>query len=114
MVEQVQIQGSVGTHPDQRILRLAGSLNLVTVPGFLDALKAEKAGTLILDFSGVNLVDSAGVGSLIQTYMSFQSAKRKLGFVGMSQRILAVLDITRVRKLLPVFESLEEAQQKLA
>jgi len=84
------------------------------VPGFLDALKAEKAGTLILDFSGVNLVDSAGVGSLIQTYMSFQQSKRKLGFVGMSPRILAVLDITRVRKLLPVFESLEEAQQKLA
>jgi hypothetical protein len=45
--------------------------------------------------------------------MSFQSAKRKLAFVGMSQRILAVLEITRVRKLLPVFESLEEAQQKL-
>ena len=114
MTERIQIQGSGGTHPDQRILRLVGSLNLVTVPGFLDALRAEKAGTLILDFSGVNLVDSAGVGSLIQTYMSFQSAKRKLGFVGMSQRILAVLEITRVRKLLPVFESLEEAQQKLA
>jgi anti-anti-sigma factor len=114
MGEQIQIQGSAGTHPDQRVLRLAGSLNLVTVPGFLDALKAEKVGTLILDFSGVNLVDSAGVGSLIQTYMSFQSAKRKLAFVGMSQRILAVLEITRVRKLLPVFASLEEAQEKLA
>lgn len=114
MTEKIQVQGSAGIHPDQRILRLAGSLNLVTVPGFLDALRAEKAGTLILDFSGVNLVDSAGVGSLIQTYMSFQQTKRKLAFVGMSQRILAVLEITRVLKLLPVCASLEEAQQKLA
>jgi anti-sigma B factor antagonist len=114
MTEHIDIQASAGAKPDQRILRLAGSLNLVTVPSFLDAVRAEKAGTLILDFSGVNLVDSAGVGSLIQTYMSFQSSKRKLGFVGMSQRILAVLEITRVRKLLPVFDSLEDAQQKLA
>jgi anti-sigma B factor antagonist len=113
MVEQIKIQGSSGTHPEQRVLRLAGSLNLVTVPGFLDALKAEKSGTLILDFSGVNLVDSAGVGSLIQTYMTFQQTKRKLGFVGMSPRIIAVLEITRVRNLLPVYESIEEAQQKL-
>jgi anti-anti-sigma factor len=114
MTESIDIQGSAGSKPDQRILRLVGSLNLVTVPGFLDAVRAEKSGTLILDFSGVNLVDSAGVGSLIQMHMSFQGAKLKLGFVGMSQRILAVLEVTRVRKLLPVFDSLEDAQAQLA
>lgn len=114
MAEQFQIAGGAGSKPEQRILKLTGPLNLVTVPGFLDALRAEKAATVILDFSGVNLVDSAGVGSLIQTHVAFQNAKRKLAMVGMSQRILAVLEITRVKNLLPVFATLAEAEEKLA
>lgn len=107
------MEGANGAKPDQRILRLAGALNLVSVPGFLDAVRKEKAGMVVIDFAGVTLVDSAGVGSLIQTFVAFQNAGRKLALVGMSPRILAVLDITRVRTLLPVFESLADAEARL-
>jgi anti-sigma B factor antagonist len=113
MGNEIDIQASAGAKPDTRVLRLNGSLNLVTVPGFLDKLRAEKTGTLIIDFSGVSMVDSAGVGSLIQTYVGFQSARRKLALVGMSQRILSVLEITRVKGLLPVYTTLQEAEEKL-
>ena len=113
MSEQFQIEKGSGAKPEHRVFRLAGTLNLVTVPGFLDTLKVEKSPTVILDFTGVTMVDSAGVGSLIQTYVAFQNTKRQLALVGMSPRILSVLEITRVKNLLPVFGSLAEAEQKL-
>ena len=113
MTDEIQVEASAGSKPDTRVLRLTGALNLVTVPGFLDKLRAEKSGKLILDFSGVSMVDSAGVGSLIQTFIAFQSARRKLALVGMSPRILAVLEITRVKTILPVFATLPEAEEKL-
>lgn len=113
MANEIQIEASAGSKPDTRVLRLNGALNLVTVPGFLEKLRAEKSGKLILDFSGVSMVDSAGVGSLIQTYIGFQSARRKLALVGMSPRILSVLEITRVKTVLPVFATLQEAEEKL-
>ena len=113
MNEQFQIEKSVGSKPEHRVFKLAGTLNLVTVPGFLDAMKVEKAPAVILDFSDVTMVDSAGVGSLIQTYIAFQNTKRRLALVGMSPRILAVLEITRVKSLLPIFGTLAEAEQKL-
>lgn len=113
MTEQVQVEGRPGARPELRILRLAGPLNLVTVPGFLDVIRAEKSPAVILDLSGVTMLDSAGVGSLIQTFISFQKEKRKLALVGLSDRAKSVLELTRVAKLFPIYESAEEAESKI-
>lgn len=113
MTDQVQVEGRPGARPELRILRLAGPLNLVTVPGFLDVIRAEKSPAVILDLSGVTMLDSAGVGSLIQTFISFQKEKRKLALVGLSDRAKSVLELTRVAKLFPIYESAEEAESKI-
>ena len=113
MTDKVQIEGRPGARPDLRILRLAGPLNLVTVPGFLDVIQAEKAAALILDLGGVTMLDSAGVGALIQTYVTFKKENRKLALVGLSDRAKSVLELTRVNSFFPIFASAEEAESKL-
>ena len=113
MAEQVQIDGKAGARPDVRVLRLTGQLNLVTVPGFLEALRKETAQGVILDFSKVTMLDSAGVGSLIQTLTTFQKAGRKLALAGLSERARSVLELTRVARIFTIFGSAEEAETKL-
>jgi len=109
----MEIKTSNGARPGERILRLNGFLDLMNVPAFLEALRAEKAPAVIIDFSRVGMVDSAGVGALIQTYVAFRNAKRKLALVGLSRRLLEVLEITRVRNLLPIFRTEAEAESVL-
>jgi anti-sigma B factor antagonist len=49
--------------------RVAGELDLLTVPQLREALTSAGArgGDIVLDFSGVSFVDSSGLGLLIST-----------------------------------------------
>lgn len=113
MADTLEIQKLDGKDAGQRVLRLIGSLSLQTVPDFLKVARGEMASTIIVEFSGVTIVDSAGVGALLQTMASMNKAKRKLGLACLSQRTLAVLEITRVIGLFQVFPTLAEAEEKL-
>jgi len=111
--ENITVEFLAGAQPEHRILRLTGPLNLVTVPDFLEQVRKETAPAMIVDFSGVRMIDSAGVGSLIQIYMSLQKSKRKLALVGLNQRTKSVLELTRVGNFLPIYETAEEAESCL-
>lgn len=114
MADTLEIQKLDGARAGQRVLRLLGALSLQTVPDFLKVARAETSPVLIVDFTGVKVVDSAGVGALLQTVASMNKAQRKLGLACLGQRTLAVLEITRVINLFQVFPSVAEAQEKLA
>jgi anti-sigma B factor antagonist len=113
MPDTLEIQKANGSHPGQRVLRLLGALSLQTVPDFLKVARAETSPVLLIEFSGVTFVDSAGVGALLQTMASMNKASRKLGLAAVGQRTLAVLEITRVISLFNVYPSLAEAEEKL-
>lgn len=113
MSDTLEIQKLDGTRAGQRVLRLIGALSLQTVPDFLKVVRAETAPAVIVEFSGVIIVDSAGVGALLQTMASMNKAQRKLGLAALSQRTIAVLEITRVIGLFKVFPTLAEAEEKL-
>ncbi len=113
MTERVKVDIRDGAKPETRVLRLTGQLNLVTVPGFLETLRSETARNVIFDLTGVTMLDSAGVGSLIQTLTAFQKAGRKLILVGLSDRARNVLELTRVARLFPIFATAEEAESQL-
>lgn len=102
-----------GGHGGQRVLRMTGSLALDTVPAFLKMVRAESEPVVILDFSGVSYIDSAGVGSLVQTFAAFKKANRRLALSGVNERVRAVLEITRVQTLFPSFPTVAEAEQNL-
>ena len=107
--ENLQIVYSQGSR-GQRIMRLRGSLTLHTVFNFQETMRAETAPVLILDFSDVPFIDSAGLGALVGMYVGSQKAMRKLAFVGMNTQVKALMDMTNVSQLFKSYSSVQEAE----
>ena len=111
--DHLQIITSAGSREGQKILTLKGSLNIQTVFSFQTATRAETAPKLILDFSGVPYVDSAGLGALVGAYVAAQRAQRKLAVTGMNTQVKALIDMTHVGTLIKSYGTVEEAEEAL-
>ena len=64
-LENLQMIASDGSRAGQRILQMKGPLSLHTVFEFQSVLRAETSPNVIIDFSGVPFIDSAGLGALV-------------------------------------------------
>jgi anti-sigma B factor antagonist len=105
------IESLAGKRPGQRVLRVTGRLIYDQKHEFADLVRRETAPFVILDMSNVSHVDSYAVGSLVRIHTSFTLAKQRLVLVGPNERVLHVLTITRVREILPVYKTVEEAEE---
>ncbi len=111
MPEQpLHIEDFPGSRPGTRILRLAGPLTLLNVFGFQSQVRADDSHALILDFTNVPLVDSAGIGALVGAYVSRQKDGRSLGLVGVNRRIHQALEVTRVESFFHFYGTVAEAE----
>jgi len=93
-----------------RVLTLNGALVLTTVFGFQSTVRADESRSLILDFTKVPYVDSAGIGALVGAYVTRQHGGRKLALVGVSQRVRDALKVTRVEQFFQFFDSVSAAR----
>lgn len=109
--ESLRITDLSGKAEGTRILQLAGPLVLPNLPAFQMKLREDSSRILILDFTGVPLTDSAGIGALVGAYVTRQKDGRKLALVGVNQRIHNALEVTRVESLFRFYNSVEEAEQ---
>jgi hypothetical protein len=71
----LRIDDKPGSQPGQRVLRLTGALVLTTVFDFQATVRADQSRYLIIDFSGVPYVDSAGIGALVGAYVTRQNGR---------------------------------------
>jgi anti-anti-sigma factor len=109
--ENLTITDAQGTQEGERILQLNGPITIATLFGFRDAVRAEKtAKTLILDFSQVPYVDSAGVGAIVNAHVSCVNSGRRLILVAVQDRIRTLMKVTRVEEVLTIFPTLQEAR----
>lgn len=109
--EPLTIEDIEGSHPGQRVLRLQGPLVLGTLFQFQSTLRARQARALIIDFTSVGYVDSAGIGALVGAYVNHSKDGRSLALVGVNDRVLNALKVTRVEQFFRVYPTLAEAQQ---
>jgi len=112
--DSLRIDDRPGTQPGQRVLRLTGAVVLATVFDFQATLRGDQSQALIIDFSGVPYVDSAGIGALVGAYVSRQNNGRSLALVGVSDRIHNALKITRVEQFFRFFNSVAAAEEATA
>lgn len=78
-----------------------------------EALKQVLTSTreIVLNLSGVNYIDSGGLGTLVGVYSSARSNGADIKLAGLGQRLRDVLQIT---KLVTVFEVYDTEQQAIA
>jgi anti-anti-sigma factor len=113
MLDDLKIQIQSGERHGRRIVRLAGRLNIETVPEFLKVMRGDHSPVVILDFTSVAYIDSAAVGALIQTHVAFQKNGQLLALAGVTQRVEVVLDITHVKKIFRMFPNVAAAEEVL-
>ncbi len=109
--EPLTIDDLDGLKPGNRILRLKGPIVLGTLFQFQSVIRAKDAKTLIMDFTSVPYIDSAGIGALVGAYVTHNKDGRSLALVGVSDRINAALQVTRVQQFFHFFDTVDQAEK---
>ena len=92
-----------------RIVTLLGPVTLETVFDLQNTLRQEHTD-LIIDLSGVPYMDSAGLGAILTAYASCLRNHKSFALAGVSPRIMVLLEVTKVNTLVPIFNSVAEAE----
>jgi anti-sigma B factor antagonist len=101
-----------GPQNGPHIFRLSGPLILTTLAEFQPKVMADQSHNLILDFTDVPYVDSAGIGALVRLYVRHQRDENGLSLVGVNDRVRTVLEIAHIEQFFRFFDTLEVAQAK--
>lgn len=111
--EQLVLETVQGQAPGCRILRLLGPLTINGLFEFQNTLRADPPQALILDLTEVPYMDSAGMGAIINYFVSAQRHGRKLVVAGVNGRVMELFRMTKVDGLLTLKPTVAEAEQVL-
>jgi|SRR5215472_5729342 anti-sigma B factor antagonist len=100
--------------PNHRILRLKGPLLVSNLFEFQSRVRANTLRFLILDFTEVPYVDSAGIGALVGAYVNHQNNDRSLALVGVNQRVRGAMQTTHVESLFRFHATMAAAEESVA
>lgn len=101
-----------GNRDDVEILSLSGPFTLGNMFQLQRALPQVNAPYLIFDIARVPYMDSAALGLLVNSYISAQKNGRKIALAGATPRIMALLEMTKLDKLLPLYPTTEAAEAR--
>ena len=72
-------------------------------------IREDETQLLILDFSAVPYIDSAGIGALVGAYVHRQKDGRRLLLVAVAPRVRTALKVTKVEPFFQFSDSLPAA-----
>jgi anti-sigma B factor antagonist len=98
----------------RRILRLKGPILISNLFDFQSRVRSSTSRILIIDFTEVPYVDSAGIGALVGAHVNHQNNGRSLALVGVCDRIRHALQVTYVESLFAFYDSLPDAEKASA
>lgn len=93
----VDIEGDVDMHTSAELQK-----------GFQEILK-KKPEKIVVNLTGVPYMDSSGVASLVKLLSSSRKSNTSLSLFGLSKRVRAVFDITRLTTVFKIFDTEAEA-----
>ncbi len=110
-IEPFRVVTQPGTREGLHVLALRGALTSTSSPAFTEAVIGVAAPRLILDLSGVPMIDSVAIGALVRAFVSCHKSGRKLALVGMNHRVQNVLHITGIAPLFDSYETVAQAEE---
>jgi|SRR5579863_4601708 anti-anti-sigma factor len=108
-MSQLELERNGSNNGDVVVVGLNGKLSLETVHDFIATMREEPAQVLILDMSRCSFLDSAGVGALVSLFVSRRNHSKKLGLAALTQQGKAVMQVSGLMKLLPLYATVDEA-----
>jgi anti-anti-sigma factor len=111
--DQLDYSFQTTSNPRCTVLTLQGGLTLSHIFELQNQLRDVDADLLILDCTALEYMDSAGLGVVVNFYVSQSNTGRKVAIVGVSERVWALFTSTRVDQFFPRFPSVEAAGNTL-
>ncbi len=104
------------------VLALAGDVDLETSPQLRTLLEERPCGPLVLDFAGVNYIDSSGLATLIEHYQKMAKGakaapgapKPRLVLAALSPRVRGAFELVRLNEIFPDYPDVAQAVRSLA
>jgi len=93
------------------VIRLGESARAFST--YLEDLINEKVPAVLIDLSGIDHVDSTGLGELVGYLQRFTEVGRRLALLNPHRRILNLLRLTRLDDVFPIYEEREQALTEL-
>jgi|ERR1700687_559711 anti-sigma B factor antagonist len=112
--EPLVIEDIPGPKEGQRIFRLTGPLTMSTLFDFQSRVRTNTSRVLMLDFTNVPYVDSAGIGALVGAYVTHQKDNRSLYLIAVNERVQNALKVTHVENLFRFVDSLTAAEKAIS
>jgi anti-anti-sigma factor len=106
---RLELERQNGNDGGALVTRLSGKLSLETVNEFITTMRPEAAPYLVLDMSRLSFLDSAGVGALVSLFVSRRNHGKTMALAGLTQQGVAVMQVSGLMKLIPIFPSVDEA-----
>src|SRR5215469_16561620 len=92
------------------ILVLKGPLSLFTLSKFQEAVRSESSPVLIVDFSDVPYIDSAGLGAVVAAHVSGLKSNRKILFTAFDGQARTLIEMTHVKNILRSYNTIQDAE----
>jgi anti-anti-sigma factor len=111
--DPLQVDVRDGSVAGTRIYQITGPITLPNLFTFQDSMRrGEPPRVAIIDLCEVPYMDSAGMGSVINFFTHCQKKGIRLIIAGVSERVSELFKMTGVDTLIPIVNSLEEAEAR--
>jgi anti-sigma B factor antagonist len=89
------------------ILRIHGEITGASEPALMDAYAEAAQGSraIVLDFGGLEYMNSGGIGLLVTLLVRAQRAGQRLLAIGLSEHYRQILSLTRLDEAISIHES---------
>lgn len=96
--EPLHIEDVQGGPDGERLLRLNGPITISNFFEFQSMIRGNTSRRLVIDFTQVPYIDSAGIGALVGAYVNHSKDGRSLALAGVNKRVRDALTVTRVEQ----------------
>ncbi|MDF3820913.1 STAS domain-containing protein [Leptospira sp. 96542] len=114
-MEAIQ-QNHIPLPPHSVIFELSGEVNLYNsqmIKETLETLIAEGLLYFFLIFDQVSYIDSSGLGVCLGVHSRLSKNKGFIRIISPSEKVRYVLELTKLKSLLQIFPTLEQASQTI-
>ena len=78
------------------------------------AIEKDARYQVIIDLSGVDFIDSSGLGVLIGWFKTVNQAQGKIAYVGLTEYVNKIISLAKLDKIFPICASVTEAAVQFA
>ena len=105
---------AVASRGQWEVLTVTGEIDMATAPRFRQRLLAvisTGVQNVVIDLSGVDFIDSTGLGVLLGAAKRVRGAGGDIRLVMAGSRLTDLIEITRLDRVMDVFESVSAATE---